>query len=116
MFAKSKSNEICVTSFKIVAYISINQEQNAYKNVPKIIELMIIDQEEKFKAVLPTIEGNVNEQSFFNAFLDLYPEAWKQHKITFSKFKRSKQFGKTIPLPKPEVSLRKDIRIWLQKQ
>ncbi|QXP73428.1 hypothetical protein RRF68_10840 [Tenacibaculum sp. HL-MS23] len=77
---------------------------------------MIIDQEEKFKEVLPKIEGSVNEQSFFNKFLELYPEAWKQHKITFSKFKRGKQFGKTIPLPKPEVSLRKEIRIWLQKQ
>ena len=32
-----------------------------------------------------------------------------------SKFKRSKQFGKTIPLPRPEESLRKSIRIWLKK-
>lgn len=78
--------------------------------------MMIIDQEEKFKEVLPKIEGTVNEQSFFNKFLELYPEAWKQHKITFSKFKRGKQFGKTIPLPKPEVSLRKEIRQWLLKQ
>lgn len=78
--------------------------------------MMIIEQEEKFKNVLSKIEGTVNEQSFFNTFLDLYPEAWKQHKITFSKFKRSKQFGRTIPLPKPEVSLRKEIRQWLQKQ
>jgi hypothetical protein len=46
----------------------------------------------------------------------LYPEVWKKHKITFSKFNRSKQFGQTIPLPKPEVSLRKEIRMWLQKQ
>jgi len=77
---------------------------------------MIIEQEEKFKDVLPKIEGKVNEQSFFNKFLELYPEAWKQHKITFSKFKRSKKFGQTIPLPKPEVSLRREIRIWLQEQ
>ena len=76
---------------------------------------MIIEQEQKFKEVLSKIEGNINEQSFFNKFLDLYPEVWKKHKTTFSKFKRSKQFGQTIPLPKPEVSLRKEIRIWLQK-
>ena len=77
---------------------------------------MIIDQEEIFKDVLSKIEGKINEQSFFNTFLELYPEVWKKHKITFSKFKRSKQFGQTIPLPKPEVSLRKEIRKWLQKQ
>jgi len=77
---------------------------------------MIIEQEQKFQEVLFKIEGNINEQSFFNKFLELYPEVWKKHKTTFSKFKRSKQFGQTIPLPKPEVSLRKEIRIWLQKQ
>ena len=77
---------------------------------------MIIEQEQKFKEVLSKIEGHVNEQSFFNKFLELYPEVWKKHKTTFSKFKRSKQFGQTIPLPKPEVSLRKEIRIWLIKQ
>lgn len=77
---------------------------------------MIIEQEQKFKVVLSKIEGNINERSFFNKFLELYPEVWKKHKITFSKFNRSKQFGQTIPLPKPEVSLRKEIRIWLQKQ
>ncbi|MDB4297356.1 hypothetical protein N9901_01235 [Flavobacteriaceae bacterium] len=76
---------------------------------------MIIEQEEKFKEVFSKIEGTINEQSFFNKFLDLYPEDWKKHKITFSKFKRSKQFGQTIPLPKPEVSLRKEISIWLKK-
>ena len=52
----------------------------------------------------------------FNAFLDRHPEEWKQLKVTFSKFNRSKQFGRTIPLPKPEVSLRKEIRVWLKKQ
>lgn len=77
---------------------------------------MIIEQEQKFKEVLSKMEGTINEQSFFNKFLELYPEVWKSHKITFSKFKRSKQFGQTIPLQKPEVSLRKEIRIWLQKQ
>jgi hypothetical protein len=77
---------------------------------------MIIEQEEKFKEVLTKIEGKVNEQSFFNMFLELYPDVWKKHKTMFSKFNRSKQFGQTIPLPKPEVSLRKEIRLWLQKQ
>jgi hypothetical protein len=77
---------------------------------------MIIEQEQKFKEVLSKIEGNINERSFFNKFLELYPEVWKKHKITFSKFNRSKQFGQTIPLPKPEVSLKKEIRTWLQKQ
>jgi hypothetical protein len=77
---------------------------------------MITEQEQKFKEVLSKIEGEINEQSFFNKLLELYPEVWKKHKITFSKFNRSKQFGQTIPLPKPEVSLRKEIRIWLQKK
>jgi hypothetical protein len=77
---------------------------------------MIIEQEQKFKDVLSKLEGQINERSFFNKFLELYPEVWKKHKITFSKFNRSKQFGQTIPLPKPEVSLRKEIRVWLQKQ
>jgi len=77
---------------------------------------MIIEKEQKFKEVLSKIEGNINERSFFNKFLELYPEVWKKHKITFSKFNRSKQFGQTIPLPKPEVSLKKEIRTWLQKQ
>jgi len=77
---------------------------------------MIIEQEQKFKEVLSKLKGKPNEQSFFNKFLELYPEVWKKHKITFSKFNRSKQFGQTIPLPKPEVSLRKEIRKWLQKQ
>lgn len=74
---------------------------------------MIIDQEEKFKNTLSELE-KVSEQAFFNKFLDLYPEDWKQLKVTFSKFKRSKQFGKTIPLPRPEESLRRTIRIWLK--
>lgn len=77
---------------------------------------MIIEQEQRFKEVFSKIKGTINEQSFFNTFLELYPEVWKQHKITYSKFNRSKKFGNTIPLPKPEVSLRKEIRIWLRKQ
>ncbi|MGY6647892.1 hypothetical protein [Wenyingzhuangia sp. IMCC45574] len=77
---------------------------------------MIPEQDQKFKEVLSKIEGPINEQLFFNKFIELFPEAWKKHKITYSKFKRSKQFGQTIPLPKPEVSLRKEIRIWLHKQ
>jgi len=75
---------------------------------------MIINQEEIFTDVLSKIEGKLNEQIFFNTFLELYPEVWKKHKTMYSKFNKSKQFGKTIPLPKPEVSLRKDIRLWLQ--
>lgn len=77
---------------------------------------MIIEQEQKFKEVHSKLEGKINEQRFFNKFLELYPEVWKKHKIAFSKFNKSKQFGQTIPLPKPEVSLRKEIRKWLQKQ
>ena len=77
---------------------------------------MIIDQEHIFKEVLSKLEEKINEQSFFNKFLELYPDVWKKHKITYSKFNRSKQFGQTIPLPKPEVSLRKEIRKWLLKQ
>ncbi|SDI42882.1 hypothetical protein [Winogradskyella thalassocola] len=77
---------------------------------------MIIEQEQKFKEVLSKIEGKINEQSFFNKFLELYPDVWKKHKSIFFKFNRSKQFGQTIPLANPEVSLRKEIRIWLQKQ
>ena len=77
---------------------------------------MIIDKEEKFQKTLDNLEEKPTEQNMFNAFLKLYSEDWKKIKITFSKFNRSKQFGKTIPLPKPEVSLRKEIRIWLKKQ
>ena len=77
---------------------------------------MIIEQEQKFKEVLSKIETEINEQSFFNKFLELYPEAWKKHKTMFSIFNKSKQFGQKIPLPKPEVSLRKEIRVWLRKQ
>lgn len=78
--------------------------------------MILENQEEKFKKVAENIEDTLGEQNMFNGFLDMYPAEWKQLKVTFSKFNRSKQFGKTIPLPKPEVSLRKEIRVWLRKQ
>ncbi|MFD2530244.1 hypothetical protein [Polaribacter marinaquae] len=77
---------------------------------------MIFNKEELFQKTLESLSETPTEQNMFNKFLELYPAEWKQLKVTFSKFNRSKQFGKTIPLPKPEVSLRKDIRIWLRKQ
>ena len=77
---------------------------------------MIVDQNEMFKVIFDEIQEKQTEQNMFNKFLEVYPKEWKKLKITFSKFNRSKQFGKTIPLPKPEVSLRKEIRIWLSKQ
>ncbi len=77
---------------------------------------MITEPEEKFENVHSKITDRISEQSMFNKFLELYPEEWKQLKITFSKFKRSKQFGRTIPLPRPEQALRKDIRVWLKKK
>ena len=77
---------------------------------------MIPNQEEKFEIVFNGLEDKPSEQLMFNKFLETYPEDWKQLKITFSKFKRSKQFGKTIPLPRPEESLRKSIRVWLRKK
>ncbi|MCH3881751.1 MULTISPECIES: hypothetical protein [Tenacibaculum] len=76
---------------------------------------MIIDQEEKFRAVFNSIKEKQTEQNMFNAFLKIYPLDWKQLKTNFSKFNRSKQFGKTIPLPRPEQSLRVAIRVWLKK-
>ena len=77
---------------------------------------MISNLEEKLRYIFDASKEKHTEQSIFNTFLELYPEEWKQVKTTFSKFNRSKQFGKSIPLPKPEVSLRKEIRIWLKKQ
>jgi hypothetical protein len=77
---------------------------------------MIPNQEELFKKTLDSLDEKPTEQNMFNMFLKLYPAEWKALKVTFSKFNRSKQFGKTIPLPKPEVSIRKDIRVWLNKQ
>ncbi len=77
---------------------------------------MIINKEEKFKSVLESLKEKPNEINMFGQFLKMYPEEWKQLKINFSKFNRSKQFGKTIPLPKPEQSLKKEIRVWLKNQ
>lgn len=77
---------------------------------------MILNKEEKFQHIFNILKDKKTEQIMFNTFLEKYPEDWKQLKITFSKFNRSKQFGKTIPLPKPEQSLRKEIRTWLKKQ
>ncbi|PQJ68581.1 MULTISPECIES: hypothetical protein [Polaribacter] len=77
---------------------------------------MIPNQDELFQKTLDSLDEKPTEQNMFNMFLKLYPAEWKALKVTFSKFNRSKQFGKTIPLPKPEVSIRKDIRVWLNKQ
>lgn len=76
---------------------------------------MLLNPEEKFKIIFDKLKEKQTEQAMFNAFLEIYPSEWKQLKVTFSKFNRSKQFGRTIPLPKPEQSLRKEIRIWLKK-
>jgi len=76
---------------------------------------MISNQAAKFRLIFDKLKEKQNEQSMFNKFLEVYPVEWKQLKVTFSKFNRSKQFGKTIPLPKPEQSLRKEIRVWLKK-
>lgn len=77
---------------------------------------MIQNKEDKFKTILGSLKEKPNEIKMFALFLKMYPEEWKQLKINFSKFNRSKQFGKTIPLPKPEQSLKKEIRSWLKKQ
>lgn len=77
---------------------------------------MMLHQEELFKKTLNLLEEKPTEQNMFAKFLEVNPKEWKQLKITFSKFNRSKQYGTTIPLPKPEVSLRKEIRIWLKSQ
>lgn len=77
---------------------------------------MIPDQEEKFEIIFNSLEEKPSEQLLFNTFLSTYPDDWKKLKIAFSKFNRSKQFGRTIPLPRPEESLRKSIRIWLRKK
>ena len=77
---------------------------------------MINNKEEKFQSIFNNIKEKPNEINMFGAFLKMYQEDWKQLKINFSKFNRSKQFGKTIPLPKPESSLKKEIRVWLKNQ
>ena len=77
---------------------------------------MIQNLEEKFINSAAHLEEKPNEQNMFKQFLALYPAEWKLLKVTFSKFNRSKQFGKTIPLPKPEQQIRKEIRSWLKSQ
>jgi len=76
----------------------------------------MLQQEALFKKTLNHLKEKPTEQNMFTKFLEVNPKEWKQLKITFSKFNRSKQYGTTIPLPKPEVSLRKEIRIWLKSQ
>lgn len=75
---------------------------------------MITNQEQKFRLIFNNLKDKKTEQSMFSRFLEKYPEDWKQLKISYSKFNRSKQFGRTIPLPKPEQSLKKEIRVWLK--
>lgn len=75
---------------------------------------MTHSKEEKFQLIFDNLKDKQTEQKMFSSFLEQYPEDWKQMKILFSKFNRSKQSGKTIPLPKPEQSLKKEIRIWLK--
>lgn len=77
---------------------------------------MIVNKAQKFKTILHKLSEKPNEINMFRLFLELYPEDWKQLKINFSKFNRSNQFGKSIPLPKPEQSLKKEIRIWLKNE
>lgn len=77
---------------------------------------MIVDFEIKIEKTLVELEKPFMVQDVFNQFIKIYPEDWKKHKIAYSKFNRSKQFGKTIPLPKPEVSLKKMIQTWINKK
>ncbi len=77
---------------------------------------MILDIDKKIEQTVASLEDQHTIQDVFNKFIALFPEDWKKHKIAYSKFNRSKQFGRTIPLPKPEVSLKKMIQIWLKKQ
>ena len=76
---------------------------------------MILDIDKKIEQTVATLDDKYLVQDVFNKFIELFPQDWKKHKIAYSKFNRSKQFGKTIPLPKPEVSLKKMIQIWLKK-
>ena len=76
----------------------------------------MLHQEALFKKTLNHLKEKPTEQNMFTKFLEVNPKEWKQLKIAFSKFNKSKQCGKTIPLPKPEVLLRKEIRIWLKSQ
>jgi hypothetical protein len=77
---------------------------------------MILDIDQKIEQTVATLEEKYAVQDVFNKFIEMFPADWKKHKIAYSKFNRSKQFGRTIPLPKPEVSLKKMIQIWMKKQ
>ena len=77
---------------------------------------MILDIDNKLEQITAKLEEKHAVQDVFNKFIELFPEDWKKHKIAYSKFNRSKQFGRTIPLPKPEVSLKKMIQVWMKKQ
>ena len=77
---------------------------------------MIVDFEIKIEKTIAKLEKPYMVQDVFNQFIKIYPEDWKKHKIAYSKFNRSKQFGRTIPLPKPEVSLKKMISTWLNNK
>ncbi len=74
---------------------------------------MILDIDRKIEEAVATLEQPYIVQDVFNKFIALFPDEWKKHKIAYSKFNRSKQFGRTIPLPKPEVSLKKMISVQL---
>jgi len=76
---------------------------------------MILDIDKKIEQTVASLEDKYTIQDVFNSFIAMFPEDWKKHKIAYSKFNRSKQFGRTIPLPKPEVSLKKMIQVWLKK-
>ena len=56
---------------------------------------MIPDQEEKIEAVYKSLTEKPTEQLLFNTFLKMYPEVWKQLKITFSKLITTIQFRKS---------------------
>ena len=123
MLTESKSNEICIAKLQVKllilnSIISFNSTELISGKIEiffNYIYSMIINQEEKFQLIFDKLKEKQTEQSMFNKFLEMYPAEWKQLKVTFSKFNRSKQFGKTIPLPKPEQSLRKEIRVWLKR-
>jgi hypothetical protein len=77
---------------------------------------MILDIDKKITETVASLEESYMVQDVFNKFITLFPEDWKKHKIAYSKFNRSKQFGRIIPLQKPEVSLKKMIQVCLKKQ
>ncbi len=74
---------------------------------------MIVDQEEKLEQLAATLGDTFLIQEVFNAFINTYPKDWKKLKVTYGKFKRSKKFGNSIPLPRPEEGLRKTISVWM---